>query len=109
MSRYLRVVHFHSTATSSGFWSRLFASNSGKANLDPTKTLSFEVSRPCFGCQFLRASVFFSQSNLQEFEKYRKEKSATIIDLRQPDELSGDGVIPNSTNIPLGELESAFK
>ena len=31
-----------------------------------------------------------------------------MIDVRNPDELSGDGEIPGSFNIPLPEIEKAF-
>ena len=36
-----------------------------------------------------------------EFEQLRKEKRALIVDVRNPDELSSYGEIPNSINIPL--------
>ena len=43
-----------------------------------------------------------------KFEQIRKEKSATIIDVREIEELINTSVIPGSINIPLGDIETAF-
>jgi len=32
-----------------------------------------------------------------------------IIDVREPDELVNEGVIPGATNIPMGQVESALR
>lgn len=37
------------------------------------------------------------------------DKSITLIDVREPHELTDDGKIPGSVNIPLGSIEEAFK
>ena len=34
-----------------------------------------------------------------------KNKTATVIDVRNPDELTDYGAIPGAVNIPLGDLE----
>lgn len=86
MSRFISAVHYHTGVARSGIWSRLFASASGKVTLSSATPLTFE-----------------------EFEEYRAKKSATIIDLRQPEELVSDGIIPRATNIPMAEVESAFR
>ena len=43
-----------------------------------------------------------------EFEKLREDKSALIIDVRNPDELLKNGKIPNAINIPLSLVPSYF-
>ena len=43
-----------------------------------------------------------------EFEKLREDKSALIIDVRNPDELLKNGTIPNAINIPLSLVPSYF-
>ena len=43
-----------------------------------------------------------------EFEKLREDKSALIIDVRNPDELLKNGKIPNAINIPLSLVQSYF-
>ena len=43
-----------------------------------------------------------------EFEKLREDKSALIIDVRNPDELLKNGKIPNAINIPLSFVPSYF-
>lgn len=56
-------------------------------------------------CQNIRLST---EIGYEQFEKLRKEKSTTIIDVREVEELIATSVIPGSINIPLGELEKAF-
>jgi len=44
------------------------------------------------------------------FEHVRNpSKNSTVIDVREPKELAQTGVLPKSLNIPLGEVERAFK
>lgn len=45
----------------------------------------------------------------ETFEKLRKTKTGTLIDVREPQELTEFGAIPETVNIPLGEVESALK
>ena len=49
-----------------------------------------------------------SLSFFQRFECYRGT-DATIIDVREPEELNSDGNIPGTLNIPKGVLEDALK
>ena len=41
----------------------------------------------------------------EEVVKVLEESSAMVIDVRQPEELERDGVIPGALHIPLGDLE----
>ena len=41
----------------------------------------------------------------EEVVKVLEESSAVVIDVRQPEELERDGVIPGALHIPLGDLE----
>ena len=43
-----------------------------------------------------------------EFEQFRRDESALIIDVRNPDELLNNGEIPNAINIPLSHISSYF-
>ena len=43
-----------------------------------------------------------------EFEQFRRDESALIIDVRNPDELLNNGEIPNAINIPLSQISSYF-
>ena len=43
-----------------------------------------------------------------EFEQFRRDGSALIIDVRNPDELLNNGEIPNAINIPLSHISSYF-
>ncbi|CAL1299809.1 unnamed protein product [Larinioides sclopetarius] len=47
-----------------------------------------------------------------EFENLKDKllkRNITLIDVREPKELKEDGKIPNSVNIPLGQIVDAFK
>lgn len=46
--------------------------------------------------------------NYDKLKKLIKEKSVHLIDVREKHELLETGVLPNSVNIPLGEIESAL-
>ncbi|KAL1465172.1 hypothetical protein WDU94_004762 [Cyamophila willieti] len=48
------------------------------------------------------------QIQLDDFEKHLKNKTC-VIDVREPGELQETGIIPNSVNIPLGEVRDAFE
>ena len=41
----------------------------------------------------------------EEVVKVLEDSSAVVIDVRQPEELERDGVIPGALHIPLGDLE----
>ena len=43
--------------------------------------------------------------NYQEFVEVLKNKSAVVVDVRNPEELRDCGEIPGTINIPLGDLE----
>ena len=43
-----------------------------------------------------------------EFERFRKDKSALLIDVRNPEELLNNGEIPNAINIPLPDIPNYF-
>jgi len=47
--------------------------------------------------------------NYEQLKKFIVENKASIIDVRNKDELAATGVIPNSHNIPLDELSAAFQ
>ncbi|KAF8766765.1 Rhodanese domain-containing protein CG4456 [Argiope bruennichi] len=50
--------------------------------------------------------------NVIEFENLKDKllnRNITLIDVREPKELKEDGKIPNSVNIPLGQIVDAFK
>ncbi|CAH8591165.1 unnamed protein product [Schistosoma turkestanicum] len=47
--------------------------------------------------------------DVKSLQKMMKSNDVKLIDVREPDELVKDGKIPNSINIPLGEVEDAFK
>lgn len=46
--------------------------------------------------------------NFEQFEECRNSKTATIIDVREPEELTEHGAIPSAVNIPLGAVDKAF-
>uniref|UniRef100_A0A8D9B0L7 Thiosulfate sulfurtransferase, mitochondrial n=1 Tax=Cacopsylla melanoneura TaxID=428564 RepID=A0A8D9B0L7_9HEMI len=49
------------------------------------------------------------QIQLYDFEQHLNNNTACIIDVREPKELQETGRIPNSVNIPLGEVREAFE
>lgn len=62
----------------------------------------------------MHTSIIFNSSlniphiQLYDFEQHLKNNTY-IIDVREPKELQETGQIPNSVNIPLGEVEQAFQ
>ncbi|XP_040577186.1 uncharacterized protein [Lepeophtheirus salmonis] len=59
---------------------------------------------------FASSVVLNPTIDYEEFEKYRKEhsKSVVIVDVRDPDELISPGAISGTVNVPLGEIANAF-
>ena len=65
--------------------------------------------------QHLRSAFYRSYSSklqdlppivtYEEVVKALEDSSAVVIDVRQPEELERDGVIPGALHIPLGDLE----
>ncbi|ESO86435.1 hypothetical protein LOTGIDRAFT_129390, partial [Lottia gigantea] len=43
-----------------------------------------------------------------EFKQLLNKDNVHVIDVREPEELVEDGAIPNTINIPLGEVEAVF-
>ena len=53
-----------------------------------------------------RAIIGKDEVDYTEFEKFRKDKNALLIDVRNPEELINAGEIPNTINIPLPNIRS---
>ena len=53
-----------------------------------------------------RAIIGKDEVDYTEFEKFRKDKNALLIDVRNPEELVNAGEIPNTINIPLPNIRS---
>ncbi|CAH8636012.1 unnamed protein product [Schistosoma curassoni] len=47
--------------------------------------------------------------NVKRLKEMMKSNDLKLIDVREPDELEEAGKIPFAVNIPLGEVEDAFK
>nr|BAN21173.1 conserved hypothetical protein [Riptortus pedestris] len=47
--------------------------------------------------------------DVNELQKFQKNPSATIIDVREPSELKETGELPCSTNIPLATVAAALQ
>ncbi|CAH8655374.1 unnamed protein product [Schistosoma rodhaini] len=47
--------------------------------------------------------------DVKRLKEMMKSKDLKLIDVREPDELEQTGKIPYAVNIPLGEVEDAFK
>ncbi|XP_060873745.1 rhodanese domain-containing protein CG4456-like [Metopolophium dirhodum] len=47
--------------------------------------------------------------NYERFKKFINQNEVLIIDVRTKEELAATGVLPNSYNIPLDELSTAFE
>ncbi|KAK4475713.1 hypothetical protein MN116_000977 [Schistosoma mekongi] len=47
--------------------------------------------------------------DVKKLKEMMESNSLKLIDVREPYELKEAGTIPNSVNIPLGEIENAFK
>jgi rhodanese-related sulfurtransferase len=50
-------------------------------------------------------SVYFIDT--AALDQILQEKSALLVDVRQPDEFAG-GTVPGAVNIPLGDLDMSF-
>ena len=53
-----------------------------------------------------RAIIGKDEVDYTEFEKFRNDKNALLIDVRNPEELVNAGEIPNTINIPLPNIRS---
>lgn len=63
------------------------------------------MSTPTLLCN---SSLNIPQIKMYDFEKHLKNKTV-VIDVREPHELQQIGQIPDTFNIPLGEVDQAFQ
>ncbi|XP_060526317.1 rhodanese domain-containing protein CG4456-like [Cylas formicarius] len=45
----------------------------------------------------------------EDVKKCYEDKNVLLVDVREPNELNETGVLPNSINIPLGDVENIFR
>ena len=70
--------------------------------------LEYGQTKFSVGCDFPKQnSTFpqFSEVNYDQMVEILKNKKATVIDVRNPDELKDYGSIPGAVNIPLKNLK----
>ena len=67
-----------------------------------TAKLQYNIPAASFSTSKISAAP---ELNYQEFVEVLKNKSAVVVDVRNPEELRDCGEIPGTINIPLGDLE----
>lgn len=84
-----------------------YANNSALATLfSITRNFYFPIQRAQLSTM---ADIIVKDIKFDALKEKVLSKNITLIDVREPDELTKDGKIPNSINIPLGEIAEAFK
>merc|ERR1719412_374734 len=56
----------------------------------------------------LKSKIGKNEIDYNEFEHYRLKSNAIIIDVRSPEELTKNGMIPNTINIPISQIADYF-
>lgn len=56
----------------------------------------------------LKSKIGKDEIDYNEFEHYRLKSKAIIIDVRSPEELTKNGMIPNTINIPMPQIADYF-
>ena len=56
----------------------------------------------------LKSKIGKNEIDYNEFEHYRLKSNAIIIDVRSPEELTKNGMVPNTINIPISQIADYF-